>query len=102
MVSNGNICFVSNFHFYDGIHVFLFQSVGDTNTGKWHENEFRRTLENDLDLEDLSHNETITIAGNNCYEGVRKLFNESGYDKILVGLGDHEIGEISHSGECVE
>lgn len=65
---------------------------GDTNTGKWHQKKFHDALEYYLDLTSLSNNEAITAGGINCYSTIKRIFSEAGYDKLLVGVGDHELG----------
>jgi hypothetical protein len=65
---------------------------GDTNNGKWDKDHFHEQLEEFLGLKDLSRNEAIIMGGENSYSTTKRLFSEAGYDKILVALGDHEIG----------
>lgn len=66
---------------------------GDTNDGKWHREEFRKNLKERLGYTSLTANEGIAIGGQNCYSTTKRLFAESGYDKILVTIGDHELGK---------
>ncbi len=66
---------------------------GDTNDGKWYTSALRDELSEGLGYSsDLSIKQGIDIAGTNCYSTVKRLFSEAGYDKILVAIGDHEIG----------
>ena len=69
---------------------------GDTQTGHWYQGSYRRYLETELGLSGLTLNETVSIAAENCYNSTKKLFAESGYEKILVAFGDHELGEFSN------
>jgi hypothetical protein len=66
---------------------------GDTNNGKWHEDKVRNRLEKKLEVTEMTTNEAIAIAGENCYSTSKRLFSEAGYDKILLTVGDHELGK---------
>ena len=66
---------------------------GDTNNGKWDQELFHVLLHDFLDIQGMTNNETIALGGKNCYSTTKRLFEEAGYDKILVALGDHELGE---------
>ena len=66
---------------------------GDTQTGHWHEEWFQLYLQDMLDMTGLTTNETIQIAAENCYSNVKRIFKQSGFDKVLLAPGDHEYGE---------
>jgi len=60
---------------------------GDSNTGKWDEQEFNDKLDSSL-----LPQEAILQAGRNCYGTMKDLFSEGGFGTMLMALGDHEIG----------
>lgn len=62
---------------------------GDTNGGKWSSPSFAR---DQLGNASLSPQEAVLIASRGCYGTLRKIFKEGGYDKLLVAVGDHELG----------
>lgn len=62
---------------------------GDTNDGRWYRQDWV-----DQHFPGLSPQEAVYKAGINCYGTIRRLFSDSGYDKILVSIGDHELGEF--------
>ena len=66
----------------------LFLSPGDMETGNWNTQEW-------IDKHYPGHTpqEAVLYAGSNCYTTARTLFAEAGYDKILVAVGDHELGD---------
>jgi hypothetical protein len=87
--------------------------VGDTNNGKWNSLEFQTKFTKHLkerweELDDreeyatqedwntfvdnLSDTDIIDIAGRNCYSAIKHIFNQVGYDNLLVCIGDHELG----------
>ncbi len=66
---------------------------GDTQSGHWYDLGFRQYLQNELNMTDLTVNETISIAAENTYSATKQLFSESGFDKVLLALGDHELGK---------
>jgi hypothetical protein len=65
---------------------------GDTNEGRWHRRDWI-----DRVMPGLSREEAVYTAGINCYSTIRNLFQASGYEKILVAVGDHELGEFYSS-----
>ena len=67
---------------------------GDTNHGKWYQDRFQEQLELYLGLTDLEYDEAIAIGGKNCYNTTKRLFSEAGYDKMIMALGDHELGKL--------
>ena len=73
----------------------LFILTGDTNVGKWHTENFEKKLIENLPfLTDEERQNTVATAGTNCYSTIQRLFNESGYEKVLVSIGDHELGKF--------
>ncbi len=61
---------------------------GDSNTGKWFETWYLRKYFNGKRVADA-----VYQAGINCYSTLRKLFNQAGYDTLLMAIGDHELGD---------
>jgi uncharacterized protein YneR len=61
---------------------------GDTQQGNWNVQSWI-----DKHFPGLSAKEAVYQAGVNCYSTMRKLFADSGYGKILVAIGDHELGD---------
>lgn len=60
---------------------------GDSNSGKWYEEEF-------LDLLDVKTSEEAVLkAGKNCYQSMIFMFKKAGYSTLLMALADHEIGD---------
>jgi len=45
-----------------------------------------------LGISGITTEDSIYLAGLNCYKTVRKLFRKAGYDTLLATVGDHEIG----------
>ena len=70
---------------------------GDTQTGHWYERPFRKYLEKRMSLSNLSVNDTIAIAAENTYSTSRQLFSDSGFEKVLLAFGDHELGKHFYS-----
>lgn len=64
---------------------------GDTNDGKWYQQEWI-----DRYYPGLSFQEAVMEGGLNCYGTIRNLFAQSGYDDILVAIGDRKF--LSNSG----
>ncbi|GFH44387.1 hypothetical protein CTEN210_00861 [Chaetoceros tenuissimus] len=62
---------------------------GDTNNGKWDRQQFRDKLDPNGGM---TEQQVILQAGRNCYSTMKNLFTESGFENMLVALGDHEIG----------
>ena len=60
---------------------------GDSNSGQWDTEKFIDKINPSFTAE-----EAILQAGRNCFGTVKNLFNEGGYDRILMAVGDHEIG----------
>ena len=61
---------------------------GDTNGGHWDRPPFRKGFS-----PELSEEETVLKAGHLCYTGMIRSFNEGGYTRMLLAVGDHEIGD---------
>lgn len=77
---------ISNIHeTYGGDLIIL---PGDTQSGNWNTNEWRNKF-----YPNLSIQEAVYKAGMNCWTTMKSLFADAGYDKILVAVGDHEIGD---------
>lgn len=60
---------------------------GDSNGGKW----FMKSYIDD-NFPGKTPQEAVYEAGMNCYTTMRELFDEAGYDKFLMAVGDHELG----------
>jgi len=67
---------------------------GDTNAGFWDKESFVDKLSEYLDR-DLSPADAVLEAGNLCYSGLLSTFRSAGYSKVLVAIGDHELGDNS-------
>ena len=61
---------------------------GDSNGGHWDTPKFIRKFN-----PKLSPEQTILQAGKLCYEGMIDTFQKGGYDKLLMAVGDHEVGD---------
>lgn len=61
---------------------------GDTNSGKWFVSKYINKF-----FEGKTPAQAVYQAGLNCYSGLRKLFNEAGYNDTMMSLGDHEYGD---------
>ncbi|OXU14545.1 LamG domain-containing protein [Sedimentisphaera salicampi] len=70
---------------YGGEFVFI---PGDSNGGHWDTKRFRNNYSPNLSPED-----TVLKAGHYCYEGMLNAFAKGGYDKIIMAVGDHEMGD---------
>lgn len=69
---------------------------GDSNVGKWQKLPFLRKIRRLLGMK-VSMNEAITIAGENCYGTMHRMFVDAGYNTSLMCIGDHELGgEYDH------
>jgi hypothetical protein len=64
---------------------------GDTNGGHWYLKPYRDGLRSVYP--DLSDEEVIRKASHLCYGGLRNAMAAAGYDRLLVAVGDHEIGD---------
>ena len=62
---------------------------GDTNTGKWYRAEHINKY-----FPGSSAQDAVYKSGINCYGTIKNLFSSAGYEKILVAVGDHELGEL--------
>jgi len=60
---------------------------GDSNSGKWDIQEFIDRLD-----PTMTPQEAVLAAGRNCYNTMKDLFSEGGFDTILMAVGDHELG----------
>jgi len=61
---------------------------GDMENGEWYEQKWI-----DKHYPGYTPQEAVLQGGLNCYNTVRTLFTEAGYDDILVAVGDHELGD---------
>lgn len=61
---------------------------GDTNSGNWN---IQSWVDNNFPGHSIQ--DAVYKAGINCYSTVRNLFTEAGYEKILISIGDHELGK---------
>lgn len=61
---------------------------GDSNEGRWFEQYYIQQHFNGK-----SPSEAVYQAGINCYSTLRKLFNQAGYNKLFMAIGDHELGD---------
>ncbi len=61
---------------------------GDSNGGRWDMPKFMKKFN-----PKLSPEQTILQAGKLCYEGMIDTFQKGGYDKLLMAVGDHEVGD---------
>lgn len=62
-------------------------------SGKWYEEKFIKRLLKTNGLDSLTANEAIALAAHNCYTTIMEVFQKSGYDIVLLALGDHELGK---------
>ena len=65
----------------------LVVAPGDSNSGRWYRQSFIESFNSSMSPE-----EAILAAGKNCYGTMKQLFDEAGYDKLLMAVGDHELG----------
>ncbi len=72
---------------YGGDSIELIILPGDTNNGKWDEQEFIKKLD-----PSLLPQQAVLTAGRNCYSTMKKLFSSAGFETMLVAVGDHELG----------
>ncbi len=61
---------------------------GDSNVGHWDTKQFIKSFK-----PGLTPAESILQAGGLCYTGMVEAFNEAGYSKLLMAVGDHELGD---------
>jgi len=61
---------------------------GDSNVGHWDTEKFIRSFK-----PGLTPAEAILQAGKLCYSGMVDAFKEAGYSKLLMAVGDHELGD---------
>jgi len=60
---------------------------GDIQNGIWYTEEFV----NQIGASNTQ--QAVLQAGENCYGTVMKLFKKAGYGKVLMAVGDHELGD---------
>ncbi len=61
---------------------------GDSNVGHWDTKQFIRSFN-----PKLTPAESILQAGELCYTGMVDAFKEAGYSRLLMAVGDHELGD---------
>jgi hypothetical protein len=61
---------------------------GDSNSGHWDRPEFIRRK-----FPGLTAEESILKAGHLCYSGMLNSFKTGGYSKLIMAVGDHEVGD---------
>jgi len=66
----------------------LIMMPGDACRGHWDTDQFIKSFN-----PKLTPAEAILQAGDLCYTGMVDAFNEAGYSKLLMTVGDHEVGD---------
>jgi len=61
---------------------------GDSNVGHWDTKKFIESFK-----PGLAPAEAILQAGELCYSGMVGAFHEAGYSRLLMAVGDHELGD---------
>jgi len=61
---------------------------GDSNKGHWDTPAFIKTFKRGL-----TPAQSILQVGELCYSGMVDAFKEAGYSKLLMAVGDHELGD---------
>ena len=61
---------------------------GDSNGGHWDTEQFIKSFN-----PKLTPSESILQAGELCYSGMVDAFKEAGYSRLLMAVGDHELGD---------
>ena len=61
---------------------------GDSNGGHWDTEQFIKSFK-----PGLAPAESILQAGELCYTGMAGAFKEAGYSRLLIAVGDHEVGD---------
>jgi hypothetical protein len=61
---------------------------GDSNEGEWATRKFLKTFQ-----PGLSPHQAVLQAGDLCYSGMIDAFTKGGYDRLLMAVGDHELGD---------
>lgn len=74
----------------------LIMIPGDTNSGRWHRQEWVNEHFPGDSIQDAVYN-----AGINCYGTIKNLFSSAGYEKLLVSIGDHELGKFIEPRETI-
>jgi hypothetical protein len=60
---------------------------GDTNEGRWNTPTWINK-----NMPGLAPEDAVYQAGRNCYGTIKQLFQEAGFEKLFVSIGDHELG----------
>ncbi|MGE4490404.1 MAG: metallophosphoesterase, partial [Kiritimatiellales bacterium] len=66
----------------------LMMLPGDSNTGHWDETKFIQNF-----MPGATPEQSVLKAGNLCYSGMIKAFHDGGYSRLLMAVGDHEMGD---------
>ena len=68
-------------------------------SGEWFREKYIKNFSDKYNLDETLQkpNNIISLAAKNCYSTIRKLFTAVGYDKIMIAIGDHEIGKTNQS-----
>jgi hypothetical protein len=61
---------------------------GDSNGGHWDRPAFIKK-----NFPGATPEESILEAGRLCYSGMIKAFKDGGYSKLIMAVGDHEMGD---------
>lgn len=75
-------------HIYNNHGGDLVMIPGDTNYGQWDTDRFRNNF-----FPEMEREEVVLTAGKNCFSTIRKLFKKIGWNKLLIAIGDHELGD---------
>ena len=70
---------------YGGDLIF---APGDSNNGGWYLESYINE-----NFPGKTPQEAVYAAGINCYTTIRDLFSRGGYDRFIMTIGDHEIGD---------
>ncbi len=78
-------------HFLSSI---IYSTHNTAYSGEWFREDYIKSFSTKYNLDEASQNPNniIALAGKNCYSMIRKVFSAAGYEKILVSIGDHELG----------
>lgn len=61
---------------------------GDSNGGHWDRPDFIKGF-----LPGATAEESVLKAGHLCYSGMIQAFKDGGYSKLIMAVGDHELGD---------
>ena len=66
---------------------------GDCNSGHWYQGKFLKPFKKHPDYTNYSKKEVVLEASRLCYEGLRSIIHDGGYEHVLMAVGDHELGD---------